>query len=110
MLFTTFCSNEGKLFSRIPLAFERMLGGAYDWGYRTVYVLPAITSEKATAKCIKDLKRNWKAVRSNWPEAKFWAEPGEHYPFTAKWSTLNLNVYCSSINAMIYHYCDPEGS
>ncbi|KAI0770549.1 GMC oxidoreductase [Fomes fomentarius] len=28
-------SNEGKLFSRIPLAFERMLGSPHDWGYRT---------------------------------------------------------------------------
>ncbi|TFK92473.1 GMC oxidoreductase [Polyporus arcularius HHB13444] len=28
-------SNEGKLFSRIPLAFERMLGSAHDWRYRT---------------------------------------------------------------------------
>ena len=32
-------SNEGKLFSRIPLAFERMLGNRHDWCYRTVYVL-----------------------------------------------------------------------
>ena len=31
-------SNEGKLFSRIPLAFERMLGSAHDWRYRTTCV------------------------------------------------------------------------
>ncbi|RPD58939.1 GMC oxidoreductase [Lentinus tigrinus ALCF2SS1-7] len=28
-------SNDGKFFSRIPLAFERMLGSAHDWCYRT---------------------------------------------------------------------------
>ena len=32
-------SNEGKLFSRIPLAFERMLNSAHDWRYRTVYAV-----------------------------------------------------------------------
>ncbi|KAI0741863.1 GMC oxidoreductase [Daedaleopsis nitida] len=64
-------NNEGKLFSRIPLAFERMLGSPHDWRYRTV------------------------------PQKEF----NER---TVEFPRGKLLGGTSSINAMIYHHCDPE--
>ncbi|KAI0794378.1 GMC oxidoreductase [Fomes fomentarius] len=64
-------SNEGKLFSRIPLAFERMLNSTHDWRFRTVP------------------QKNLQDRTIEMPRGK-------------------LLGGTSSINAMIYHHCDPE--
>ena len=91
----------------MPLGFPRMFNGPLDWRYETQSVhLPVVGDRHLML--YKSRSRTW------WPPGSMaagktsgWIQVKEKS--TIYYSRLQILTSYSSINAMLYHECDPAG-